>query len=779
MMPETNENVRPDFQRRPSGLVRGEEGQITVIFALVSMALVFFWMSVYQTGEVVSERIKVQDTADACAYSGAVWGARMLNLIAYTNRAIIANIVSMTELVIARSHSKFWLDIAVIIELISTALSWIPILGPILNVVASILTVIAMAYDLLTYALFNIAIRTPTQFLQGPKLELWFLFLHNLCALENTIHWMLAPPPINGVYMDTGAISSAIDTALIPIAIKKTNEMIDPRSGGNKRIWVNPSVSDGVPLQVGVMSQIFRQRTLQSYNDLLAWPGGAHGTERGNGQGEYKPGKRKYGTRSAFNKTIDQKWRLKWLIEETGKRRLTGLWAWNRGAEGEGMSALSMITNLWFVGFDIGGTTNVDELRAGPIQIINFMGGKVFVRAGGPPRMQNDRDIEATDYIRVWYRQFWKLFKFPKKTLFQAGEIALLSEESFPAFCTIPSSCAISSFRVNTYNQLKNNDRYRKTGYRGLPHEDNRNHVYKIFGMDGGTLGNLEIPAPNPLDHFPTLGFDPDKTKQNRTYHRPSGIHELNNDMFQQNSRNRGERAIWRSSGSPGFRGQAWFAADLPSYCFVLDARKPPGGDSRRFYIPKEMRRNQSGEQFGKRCGTVVTVAYKAAAGMPIVEIMGQGTDAAPAEQVTYRQQARTDANMKGGESLRSRSTDWEQKEVNLDMIHSGKFNWLQVGGPSLGMEGLTAFAAAETFYENPGNPEEPPNEMNPCWRARLAPMDAAFAAMLEGGPAPGQTQAMKVIKEVVNVHIKLMQKGWGLLGGRQTDIDLTTLMTH
>ena len=407
----TMDNAKPDNQRDLKGLVRGEEGQITVIFALLSMALVFFWMSVYQTGEVVSDKMKVQDTADACAYSGAVWGARMLNLICYTNRAIIANIVSMTELVIARSHSKFWLDVAVIIELISTALSWIPILGPILNVVASVLTALAMAYDLLTYALFNIAIRSPTQFIQGPKIELWFIFLHNLCALENTIHWMLAPPPINGVYVDTGAISSKLDLAVIPIAIKKTSEMIDPvGSGGDAaatnegRIWVNPSMSEGsIPFQARVMSQIFRQFTLQSYNDLLAWPAGRHGVQRGDRKGEYKhTEKRVFGTKSAHNKMIDQKWRLKWLIEETAKRRLTGLWGWNRGAEGEGMSVLGQITNLWFVGIDIGGTTNVDELKTGAIQIINFMGGKVFVRLGAPERMQNDKDIEAPDYLRVW-----------------------------------------------------------------------------------------------------------------------------------------------------------------------------------------------------------------------------------------------------------------------------------------------------------------------------------------------------------------------------------------
>ena len=765
MTTETRENAMPDFQRRPSGLVRGEEGQITVIFALLSMSLVFFWMSVYQTGEVVADKIKVQDTADACAYSGAVWGARLLNLICYTNRAIIANIVSMTEIVIARSHSKFWLDIAVILELITKALSWIPIIGPILQAIGIAIAAIATIYESLTYLLSQIAIRAPTNLVQT-KIELWFIFLHNLCALENSIHWMLAPPPIGGVYVDTGAISSAINTAVIPMAIQKTSEMIDPMPGagqsGDGRIWVNPAFADA-PGAIQGISQVFRQTTLQTYHDLLAWPGGKHGVERGNRRGEYEPGTRTDGTLCAYNKMIDQKWRLKWLIEKTAERRLGGLWSWKRGGAGNGlMSHLSRLQIPGIVRLSISGETRVDEYKDGMIKSKNFMGGKVFVRIAAPEQLQNDRDIEATDYLSVeYYKWPWYLFAGKWKPLFQAGEMALLSEDTDPLFGTISPTFG------NYYNQRKNNDKYRKTAYMGLPHEDNRNHKYDIF------LG----PLPNPQDHFPTLAFY--ETKDNKAVWRPSGIHELNNDVFQQNSRNWGERAVWKSGGGPaGFRARAWMASNLPSYCYVLDGRRRPtaggGSNSRRFFIPKEKARNTVNEQLGKRCGAVLTVAYKSAKGLKIVEIMGQGMDDAPAADVTYKQQARTAANMDRGETLTSRpaQNQWQEKKVNLDMIRGGKFN-------AIGMSGLCAFAAAETYYENPGDAQEPPNDMNPCWRARLAPMDRYFVAMLDGGTNDIQKAAMNLLRPVVEGNVTLMKQGWKLLGGRENDIDMTTLMTH
>ena len=49
----------------------------------------------FNTGQVVSRKLLLSDAADAAAYSGLLWQARALNFQAYTNRAMVANEVSI------------------------------------------------------------------------------------------------------------------------------------------------------------------------------------------------------------------------------------------------------------------------------------------------------------------------------------------------------------------------------------------------------------------------------------------------------------------------------------------------------------------------------------------------------------------------------------------------------------------------------------------------------------------------------------------------------------
>ena len=51
-------------------------------------------------------KIKLQNTADAAAYSAAVLQARDYNFAAYTNRAMVANQVTVAQAVSLRS----WID---------------------------------------------------------------------------------------------------------------------------------------------------------------------------------------------------------------------------------------------------------------------------------------------------------------------------------------------------------------------------------------------------------------------------------------------------------------------------------------------------------------------------------------------------------------------------------------------------------------------------------------------------------------------------------------------
>lgn len=62
---------------------------------IASAALVLM----YNTGQKATEKSLVANAADAAAYSGAVWTARHLNFMAYTNRAMVANHAAVGHLV--------------------------------------------------------------------------------------------------------------------------------------------------------------------------------------------------------------------------------------------------------------------------------------------------------------------------------------------------------------------------------------------------------------------------------------------------------------------------------------------------------------------------------------------------------------------------------------------------------------------------------------------------------------------------------------------------------
>ncbi|MCC6952499.1 MAG: Tad domain-containing protein [Deltaproteobacteria bacterium] len=69
----------------------GERGQVLVIGLVSALGLAIISLSVANVGIMISEKMHVQDTVDAAAYSAAVTEARYMNLTAYINRAMIAN----------------------------------------------------------------------------------------------------------------------------------------------------------------------------------------------------------------------------------------------------------------------------------------------------------------------------------------------------------------------------------------------------------------------------------------------------------------------------------------------------------------------------------------------------------------------------------------------------------------------------------------------------------------------------------------------------------------
>ena len=62
---------------------------------------------VFSTGQLVTDKMRLLNAADAAAYSAAQWEARSLNYQAYLNRAIVANEVAIAQLVSLRSWSAY------------------------------------------------------------------------------------------------------------------------------------------------------------------------------------------------------------------------------------------------------------------------------------------------------------------------------------------------------------------------------------------------------------------------------------------------------------------------------------------------------------------------------------------------------------------------------------------------------------------------------------------------------------------------------------------------
>lgn len=85
-------------------LQRGQALPLGLALLLVGSlgALVLF-----NTGMVATDKARLANTADAAAYSGLVWQARALNFQAYTNRAMVANQVTMAQAVSLNSWASY------------------------------------------------------------------------------------------------------------------------------------------------------------------------------------------------------------------------------------------------------------------------------------------------------------------------------------------------------------------------------------------------------------------------------------------------------------------------------------------------------------------------------------------------------------------------------------------------------------------------------------------------------------------------------------------------
>lgn len=88
---------------------RKAKGQALVLAIVSLLVLCLGIIVLFNTGQAVSKKVELVNTADAAAYSVGVEQARAFNLIAYMNRATVANQVAVAQMVSWYSWTNFML----------------------------------------------------------------------------------------------------------------------------------------------------------------------------------------------------------------------------------------------------------------------------------------------------------------------------------------------------------------------------------------------------------------------------------------------------------------------------------------------------------------------------------------------------------------------------------------------------------------------------------------------------------------------------------------------
>jgi len=105
-------------------MFRRESGQALPLGLALVLFGVLGGLVLFNTGQVTTDKTKLVNAADAAAYSGSVWQARALNYQAYTNRAMVANQVSIAQAVTLQSWASYG---AITSENIATVLRPVPV----------------------------------------------------------------------------------------------------------------------------------------------------------------------------------------------------------------------------------------------------------------------------------------------------------------------------------------------------------------------------------------------------------------------------------------------------------------------------------------------------------------------------------------------------------------------------------------------------------------------------------------------------------------------------
>ncbi|MGB1239538.1 MAG: hypothetical protein ACPG4U_15065, partial [Pseudomonadales bacterium] len=110
-----------------------QQGQAIVLVLLLSVVGVISAIALISTGILTSEKMQLQNAADATAYSVSVLEARDLNYGAYMNRAMVANEVAIGQMVSMYSWAKMLKSEPAYLDKLAKKVGKVPFIGKVVG----------------------------------------------------------------------------------------------------------------------------------------------------------------------------------------------------------------------------------------------------------------------------------------------------------------------------------------------------------------------------------------------------------------------------------------------------------------------------------------------------------------------------------------------------------------------------------------------------------------------------------------------------------------------
>ncbi|MBT4838637.1 MAG: hypothetical protein HON94_14975 [Methylococcales bacterium] len=137
---------------KPKNIIKKikQTGQSTILMLTVLAVALPAIVILYNSGKATTTKMEVVNAADASAYSGAIWAARNLNFMAYTNRAMVSNHILVGHFVSYASWLRYVDDD---MGKIASVLSFIPFVGSAVSAISSVVSLTRTLTDVAGHVL--------------------------------------------------------------------------------------------------------------------------------------------------------------------------------------------------------------------------------------------------------------------------------------------------------------------------------------------------------------------------------------------------------------------------------------------------------------------------------------------------------------------------------------------------------------------------------------------------------------------------------------------------